>query len=337
MAASSSDNLPQASNLWAAPADAMSRRMFRHRHVVPVALLFALSLRCGDDSDEQRVALRFAPLFRGVEVGCTDALSGLGSNGDTTIGMGDLRFYVSNLKMFDSTGGELAVTLDDNEFQYRDDIGAVALLDLTSNQAGTCANTAIAFAEGTARMNDRISGLVSSTPASISFDVGLPQPLMKSIISNHTAEGAPSPLAEMYWSWASGYRHLVFNFTVTTGNELGEGYLHIGSRDCGGDGARALTDRETCGLVNTPKVVIDDFDPSRDTIAVDIEALLGGLDFIAPTFDSEPPFDIIGEGPGVSCHSSPAQADCTAIFQNLGLDASTGTAQPSANGVFQKR
>ncbi len=297
----------------------------------------AVAVACGDSNDEQPVAVRFAPLFQGAEVGCTDSLSGLGSDGETTVGIGDLRFYVSNLKMYDDDDNELTVTLDDNEFQYRDDVGAVALLDLTSNQVGTCADTAIAFAEGTARTNDRISGSVSGTPSRISFDVGLPQALMKSVIATNTAEGAPSPLAEMYWSWASGYRHFVFNFTVTSGSDRGEGYLHIGSRDCGGDGARALTDRESCGLVNTPQVMLDGIDLSRDAIGIDIEALLGGLDFIAPIFDSEPPFDILGEGPGVSCHSSPTQSDCTPIFQNLGLDATTGTADPANNVVFLKQ
>ncbi|WDT76931.1 MAG: hypothetical protein MPW16_06875 [Candidatus Manganitrophus sp.] len=48
----------------------------------------------------------------------------------------------------------------------------------------------------------------------MTFDLGVSQPLMKATIANNTAEGAPSPLNEMYWSWASGYRHFVMNFAV---------------------------------------------------------------------------------------------------------------------------
>ena len=77
-------------------------------------------------------------------------------------------------------------------------------------------------------------------------------PTGKSVIANNTPEGAPSPLGEMYWSWATGYRHFVFNFTVTAGSgDTGDGYLHVGSLDCGAEGTLALEDRDACGFVNT--------------------------------------------------------------------------------------
>ena len=48
--------------------------------------------------------------------------------------------------------------------------------------------------------------------AAVSFDIGVPQKLMQALIGAHTEESVPSPLNEMYWNWASGYCHFVFNF-----------------------------------------------------------------------------------------------------------------------------
>ncbi len=246
---------------------------------------------CGGEemsTEPTTFALSFAPVFEGSEVGCTSALTGLGTNADNSVGIADLRFYVSNLKLYDSAGNQLTTTLDTNEFQYVGDAGTVTLIDLTGD-AGTCGASAIANAEGTARTNESIKGTVDGTVRRVAFDVGLPQSLMKDVISTKTAEDAPSPLGEMYWSWASGYRHFVFNFTVTNEQaESGEGYLHIGSRDCGGDGAKALTDRDACGLVYTPSVSLDDFDPATNRVTVDLGALLQGLDLVAPIRDSGP-------------------------------------------------
>ncbi len=115
--------------------------------------------------------------------------------------------YVSNVRFYNAEGEEVAVTLDENEFQYSGATGQASLIDLTKNSEGTCANSAIAFAEGTARVNDVITGttLVDSV-SRVSFDVGVPQALMKDMIATTTPEAAPSPLNEMYWSWATGYR-----------------------------------------------------------------------------------------------------------------------------------
>ena len=50
---------------------------------------------------------------------------------------------------------------------------------------------------------------------------------MQATIATSTAEAAPSPLDEMYWSWATGYRHFVFNFEVDAAGELGEGEAQL--------------------------------------------------------------------------------------------------------------
>ena len=311
-----------------------------------LAVTFSLlAAGCGSDDPETDTPfeLAFAATNGGAPVDCETTVTGVGPDGDHAIGLADLRFYVSNVRLFDADGAELAVALDDNAFQYTSDEGALTLIDLTGNDSGTCAASAIAFAEGTARVNDRVAGRTEAAAiARVAFDVGVPQAVMKKVIAANTPEGAPSPLNEMYWSWASGYRHFVFNFAVEApasddpeADTTGDGYVHVGSRACGAEGTRALEDREACDFIYTPTVELAAFDPATDVVAVDLGTIIAGLDFVAPIYDPET-FEVIGEGPGVECHSAPAlQPDCTNIFDSFGLDVDTGSAEAARNAVFR--
>lgn len=294
---------------------------------------------CGDDEPGALpFEIKFAAQAAGAQVSCTTPVTGLGPQGAHSIGLSDLRFYVSNLVLFGDDGKPLKAELDDNEFQYHSAAGSVALIDLTGNTEGSCAGSAIAFAEGTARVNERITGTSSGEVHAISFDVGVPAAVMKETIATNSPEGAPSPLAEMYWSWASGYRHLVVNFAVQApGGQTGEGYLHIGSRDCGAPGKKALEDRDVCGRANTPKVMLPHFHPEDHTVVLDLAALLSGLDLVSTIYDPVT-FDPIGEGPGAECHSMPeGQPDCPIVFNKLGIDQTSGAADALSNRVFSAK
>ncbi len=292
---------------------------------------------CGQQTPSP-FTLQFAAALNGTAATCEQELTGLGPTKQHSVGVNDLRFYVSNLQFKNSAGEPVALTLDSNEFQLNMDSGSVALIDLMGNSAGSCAPTAVAFAEGTARTNSVVSGttLVDDV-AAISFDVGVPQAVMKSVIGVNTPEGAPSPMSEMYWSWATGYRHFVLNFSVRDAmNSTGDGYLHIGSRNCGPPAGRALSDRAACEFINTPQFAAPKFNLSTNKVTVDLAALLAGLDFIAPIYDPKT-YMVIGQGVGAECHSSPTQPDCSSVFSGLGIDSGTGTAQAASNRVFVVR
>ncbi len=314
--------------------------LYRSAMIAVCSSLSLAAIGCGGEEpppepEPTAFTLAFMAAASGAEVGCTDTITGVGPAGKHAIGLSDLRFYVSNLVLKDADGNAVEVTLDKNDFQYQSAQGSVALIDFTSNTDGTCKDTSVAFAEGTARTNTSVTGktLVDKV-ASISFDVGVPQAVMKDVIANQTAEGAPSPLNEMYWSWASGYRHFVMNFTVDDGEGgAGEGYVHIGSRDCGPADGKALEDRDTCDFVNTPTVSLSGFDLASNVVMVDLTKVVTSLDFVSPIYDMMT-FEVIGEGPGVECHSSPMQPDCAPILGNFGIDASTGAALAAQNGVF---
>jgi uncharacterized repeat protein (TIGR04052 family) len=327
--------------------------MHLFRWLVPfsVALSVACNASDGHDHDHETDAehtdetdatpevtafsLQFGAVAGAEEVGCGDAVTGLGPEGAFSIGISDLRFYVSNIVFRDAAGDVVEATLDADEFQYGDETGWVGLVDLTGTTEGDCADGSISFSEGTARTHTAITGMTDlASVAAVSFDIGVPQPLMKSVIANNTIEGAPSPLAEMYWSWASGYRHLVLNVTATDGVTEGEGYLHVGSIGCAGDGENALESKAQCDLVNTPSVSLTGFDLASDVVVIDVAALLAGLDFEAPVYNPET-WEEIGTTVGVECHSAATQPDCPTFFESIGLDIASGAATASENTAFR--
>lgn len=279
--------------------------------------------------------LRFAASHNNQPVSCNDLIEGVGVNEDSHISIADLRFYVSNITLYDQDGVTIPFKLESNDFQLQHEMGSVVLIDLTGTESGACTTSSIAFAEGTGRVNDLLKVQVPSevTVHSVHFDVGVPQAVMKDVIQNHTAEDAPSPLAEMYWSWASGYRHFVMNFTVGNQDSEGEGYIHIGSKDCGGDGAKALTDQEFCGLPNTAQVALENFDVENQVIALEVSQLLTDVKLMVPIMDSETK-EKIGEKVGVACHSSSTQEQCDPIFKSLGLTMGTDAVEAKNNRLF---
>lgn len=310
-----------------------------HGNGLFIALSLSFFVACSGDPEPgpSGFTLAFAAKADGADVGCDSELDALGPKREHRVRLADLRFYVSNLQFSDREGRAVALELDENDYQYTGKAGSVALIDVTGTDAGSCAGNAVAFAEGTARTNLAVTGraLVESVSA-ISFDVGVPQALMREVIGSHSAESAPSPLNEMQWTWATGYRHFVLNFSVEDGSgETGDGYAHVGSRDCGPADGLALEDRDECRFVNTPRVSLTDFDLARDRVALELPKLLAGLDFVSNVYDPQT-FEVLGEGPGVECHSSPMQPDCATLFGNLGLDAEDGSADAGRDRAFGK-
>jgi len=302
--------------------------------LMSLATVFMLSA-CDSSTENKQSMTAFSLGFTAMsgveEVTCDSTHSDFGTDGHYSVGVSDLRFYISNIAFYDQYGEAIEMTLDDSDFQLNHDEGFVGLIDLTSNDSGTCADGEVANSSGTERTNKKLTGMMLDTGVSkVTFDIGVPQGVMKDVISTSSAEDAPSPLNEMYWSWASGYRHFVMNFAIENNSGTqGGGYIHVGSKGCGGDGLLALEDKESCDFVNTAKVELDNFDPAINTVVIDIDELLADLTFGAT--DEETSIETIG----VSCHSaSPdVQADCAPIFSNLGLSTENGSATVSANKV----
>jgi uncharacterized repeat protein (TIGR04052 family) len=281
-------------------------------------------------------SLRFAYSAGDRVLACGDTLTGQGLDGKQTVDINDLRFFVSDLRLVDKDGKDVAFTLDKNDFQLSHPAGQVSLVDLTSNTVGGCTVDAFPSSEGTARVHEAITGTAPvGKVAGVRFSVGVPQAVMKKAIKDYTMEGQPSPLGDLQWPWSLGWRHFALNFGLKDqAGTPGIGYVHLGSLDCAAtDTDLALTDRESCTYVNTPAVALDNFSLTNDVVTVDIPTILKKVDFIDDLYDDK--FNVIGQGPAVACHSLPDLPDCPPVFEAFGLSLATGKADASKDSVFR--
>ncbi len=206
----------------------------------------------------------------------------------------DLRLYLYDLQLLDEAGRPTTFELAPDEV-WQDD--RIALLDFEDGQ-GACIN-------GSAEQNHSVRGAASGGRFyGIAFTVGVPPD------SNHrdpmTAR-APLNYTAMHWHWLSGYKFM----RVGVQTDSDTFWLHLGSSHCDGNVGAAID----CRAPNRISVRLDDFDPARDRIVIDLAPLVaaGNLD----------------DGVGSDCSSGPNEQACSGAFAVLGLPFGDNTEMPS--------
>jgi len=270
----------------------------------------------------QSVSITFVPTVGNTPVSCSSVLQGLGKTG-VKAKLQDLRFYVSNVKLVNSDGVEVAVMLDANDYQLTSGSDTVALIDL-ENATGVCA--------GDVGRHTAITGKVpTGTYSTLKFTLGVPESL------NHTETStAPAPLdnTDMAWSWQSGRKHIkievnpqkpstgeyaqaIKKFDMATGEPTGafndSFYFHVGNTGCVVDTSASSGYR--CTSNNTLPLHFHGFDPKTQRIAVDLKAL-----FAKTNLRQEH-----GGAPG--CMSGATDPECQQMWSVIGsrFDAQTAT------------
>ncbi len=255
-------------------------------------LLFSLACSGHDEGTHQHgedmasplaseITLRFAGLVGSEPFACGRSFTVAG----TQLQGADFRLYLSDIKLIDGSGGEVPVSLvSDGKWQT----DRVALLDF-EDKTGDCI--------GTADINSQIRGRVATPAATytgLRFTVGVP------FVDNHqdrAAAPAPLNLSAMFWSWQSGYK-----FVRAEGKTAGNVpfVVHIGSTGCVKDGGGQVT---SCSSPNRATVTVPLTDPGKQTVVVDLAALLGGSNLANPA----------------ECHSESDKAECGPYFKALGI------------------
>jgi uncharacterized repeat protein (TIGR04052 family) len=237
---------------------------------------------------DQTISLRFA-----LDAACGRDITGLAP---VPVQLRDARLYVSELALIDKNGQAVPITLDQNVWQHQ----GTALLDFEDATAGCT---------GTPERNDRITGKVPAGDyRGVAFTIGVPGPL------NHGPyEKAPAPLdlTAMGWGWQAGRKFIKIELLPQGGTQRPNGApttawnLHLGSSGCAGDPIKG--EAVTCASSNRIPVRLDRFNPMRDMVDIDLQALFAGT-------------NVTRDGGGaVGCMSGPADPDCTAIFKAMGL------------------
>ncbi|MEZ4631927.1 MAG: metallo-mystery pair system four-Cys motif protein [Deinococcales bacterium] len=244
------------------------------------------------------ITLDFAAMVGEQAALCDQMYEGVGAAA-TKVEFQDLRFYVSNLRLINHDGEEVAVVLEqDNKWQYQD----VALLDFEDG-SGKCAQG------GNAALNHQIKGSVPTGDyQGLSFSLGVPFALNHADV---TTAPAPLNISSMWWSWQGGYKHMridVFSESsmsmmannTTDANQQsqtkstgGHGAasnglwpIHIGSTGCISD-ASTLAPLSECSNPNVVAVNLPEFQLG-DLIVADISQLLAGVD-VGQSLELMPP------------------------------------------------
>ncbi len=272
------------------------------------ALACAALWLCGTAvaAEQQPVEIRFGAVAGGEAFACGRTYADVGIT-HSQVTPTDFRFYVSEITLVRADGTAVPVALDqDGLWQYRD----VALLDFEDG-TGPCRN-------GTPAQNRRLRGMVPEGQyRGLEFTLGIPFEL------NHgDATVAPSPLnvTAMFWVWNLGYKFLKLDLSTAgqpdksldpkarrADRERAVGFpVHIGSTGCA-PGSKTQPPA-ACKAPNRVLIKLPGFDPSQDTVIVDVAALLSHVDVDWNTPDTAP-----------GCMSEPNDPDCKPVFAAIGL------------------
>jgi uncharacterized repeat protein (TIGR04052 family) len=290
------------------------------RSAVPALTLSIALAACGSSSptpdasaNTQEVTIRFEAAVSGQAFSCAQTYSGVGSNSDPAKQVFRpkfFRFYVQDVRLVDSAGQDVPVTLkDDGVFQS----DGVALLNFEDGPSGTCLNAQ-------ATTNTAIVGLVSPGAYSgLKFTVGVPFEKNFLLADNQLP---PLNQSSMYWSWTGGYRFMRIEGVDAAGVALPGGLLHLGSVGCTPvdttDPRKGVT---SCTAGNRPEVNFAAFDANTNKVVVDIGTLFKDTDLAANT-----------TGSSTGCMSAPTDPECAPMFPKLGL--AFGSNAAGAQTVF---
>ncbi|MGI9248613.1 MAG: MbnP family copper-binding protein [Woeseiaceae bacterium] len=247
------------------------------RHLILAGLVMLLGCSCSEPY--LGVKIPFVATWGDKPIDCDD----------NEITLSDLRLYVSEIELDDARGRKHTVVLHDNlQWQQPD----LALIDLENGKGGCTNGTGETYAY-----------LVGSVPPGdykgLRFTVGVP------FDRNHADPlKADSPLDDpaMHWHWRSGYKFLRAGIKTET-----DGFwIHTGSAGCEG----TVRDIKGCRFPNRINVELAEFQPGRDSIAVNLKALSAGTD--------------LADGLPTDCSSGPPETACIAPFSALGIDFESG-------------
>lgn len=297
------------------------------RTLLALSSCVALLTACGGGGDNslpvvtstQNVNIQFAAQANNQDFKCgaVNEVSNLGTS-NKTAQIQDLRFYISNLKLINSKGEAVAVSLTPNDYQ---DFG-VALLDF-EDATGVCV--------GDAKLNTSIVGKVKAdTYTGIQFTLGVPDTgtdsTGKTIALNHsqlTAITKPLDIAAMDWGWQLGRKFAKIELQPTGGviNQKGTSdttddavvsswVVHIGATGCTGSDATGYS----CTNPNLSNITLNSFDATKQKVVLDVSALLANSEIG------------VNQNGAVGCMSGATDKECAALFEAFGLDLATGKA-----------
>lgn len=241
--------------------------------------------------------------------------------------MVDIRFYVSNVLLWDAAGNAVPLVMTEDAKQSKN----LALLDFGYNTAATGTPSC------TTSYKTAITGKVApGNYTGVSFTIGVPvRSADLSTRLNHTNTAdttTPLPLqtTAMAWSWQSGRKFFKLDFMPDTpSKKFAAGVVgtnavvntHIGSTGCQGNPAAVAGAETGCTNANRLGIKFDTFNTTSNTVLLDVAKLFKNA-------------DLNYEGGGAAgCMSGTTDPECAPIFKALGLGLTGANAGRSLSGA----
>jgi uncharacterized repeat protein (TIGR04052 family) len=296
--------------------------------IIPVGLAMVVATAPASQAASARpqpVAINFALVADGKEVGCGASAPNLGS-GRLESKLHEARFYVYGVKLIDAKGVRTPIALAQNDWQYAD----LALLDFKDARGGNAPCTESNPAKSTVVTGTAPQGAY----VGLEFSVGVPvesQADGRTVALNHSStETAPPPLdiAFMAWNWQAGRKFMAIEIdppgliAKADGSKARSWMVHFGSAGCKGNPATG--EIVACERANRITVTFDRFDPKTQRVNLDLTTLFKDSDLL------------VDKGGAVGCMSAPDDPECPAIFKALGLNL-VETAPGAADAGKQTR
>jgi uncharacterized repeat protein (TIGR04052 family) len=255
-----------------------------------VCLASLAATGCEETDQSRAISISFAAKVGNEPFSCSAQFGNLGTQQSTAQAL-DLRMYIHDVQLLRADGSAEPIELDQDGQWQRD---SIAFLDF-ENGEGTCQT-------GSPETRTKITGQVPTGDyVGVAFSVGLPSK------QNHLdAATAPAPLniPGMWWSWSGGYKFVRLELRTVKNPTY---FFHLGSTACEG----TVKNGYSCAASNQAPIRLESFDPDRNTIVFDVEALLANSDL---DYQIDPMND------GISgCMSFPGDPECPAMFTALGL------------------
>jgi len=246
------------------------------------------------------VSVQFAAYSGTSPVQCGTTITGLGSTSKSADAL-DMRFYISDVQFIKEDGTKVALkpSTDNNNYTgtLSGETHSVSLITLSQTGVGACT--------AGAALNKAIQGtLAAGNYVGVTMTLGVPFSLNH---LNATDAATPAVLRSdvnpgMAWNWRGGRKFTKIELkSAETGNPVT--LLHLGSTGCVGDPANG-TPISNCTAPNRVTLGFANFDPTKQSIALDVQSLFSANDLTAAN----------------SCMSSPTAAVCTGPFSALALN-----------------
>ena len=293
---------------------------------VALSLFTALSLAmtgCGSDSSSsdttddttvqtRNVTIDFAAYMGDESIRCsennvTKIYSDIGTD-DDNVSFTDFRFFVSEMALVKADGTAVAVTMENNDFQYQGENGEqVALLDFEDN-TGDCHDRG-----NTPSTNTRIVGSIAEgNYTGIAFTLGVPFDI------NHDKEDyvdvAVLNQPKMEWNWQAGRKFTKIEVKSESNASLIWNF-HLGSTGCIASEDNATVVTASCAQPNRVAVTLDGFDETTDVIALDYKQLLSHNNVGADL------------GGAKGCMSALTDPECEMMLGGIALDVANQTGE----------